>query len=353
MLNDQQACATLLVGLFELLTGSLLTENGIHSTQSNPTSVSLLRAVHDYATAMEYCREEILQELDILDHTIIQPTEQAVVHTKTIQKTIVKRQHKLLDFDRFKLSHQKYAAIADKSPSEEKHMCKLETQLETATHDYHYLNDILIRELGGFLYLSSELIRSLHISFYSLQCRMMGGLYGRIHQVTEAYLTVLPTYQQSIVAGYQWRIDQQSVEQSIRCLSLFQKESSASRNVRSDKETLQPTTPSVRSAHSRPPPPKPRLKPSVQYAIALYDLEAQQQGDLTLCKNDRIEIIEKTPDTMGWWKGRLGNDVGMFPGNSNRNRILSFKAIKKKGKRIGVFTFTNTQWYLGNYVTLE
>lgn len=71
------------------------------------------------------------------------------------------------------------------------------------------------------------------------------------------------------------------------------------------------------AAAKRPPPPPPPPKPrqnNKQYVIALYDLEAQQEGDLDIRKNDRIEVLERTNDTMDWWKGRIGDRVGMFPG---------------------------------------
>lgn len=68
-----------------------------------------------------------------------------------------------------------------------------------------------------------------------------------------------------------------------------------------------------------PPPPKPRLpeQPARQYVVALYDLDAQQEGDLSFRKDDKIEIIERTDNTMDWWKGRLGSQVGMFPGKAS------------------------------------
>lgn len=46
----------------------------------------------------------------------------------------------------------------------------------------------------------------------------------------------------------------------------------------------------------------------------MYDLDAQQEGDLSIRKDDRIEVLERTQDTMDWWKGRIGDRVGMFPG---------------------------------------
>lgn len=72
------------------------------------------------------------------------------------------------------------------------------------------------------------------------------------------------------------------------------------------------------SASGPPVPSKPRhlTTPDTgkKYVIALYDFEAANEGDLTIRANDRIELINRTPDTNDWWTGRLNNQVGIFPG---------------------------------------
>jgi len=72
----------------------------------------------------------------------------------------------------------------------------------------------------------------------------------------------------------------------------------------------------------RAPPPPPALKPkpkppvpAAHYVVALYDFEAQADGDLSFNTGDRIEIVEKTENTEDWWTGRLNGAQGVFPGN--------------------------------------
>lgn len=48
--------------------------------------------------------------------------------------------------------------------------------------------------------------------------------------------------------------------------------------------------------------------------VALYDYDAQQAGDLSFRKDDRIEIIERTANTDDWWTGKLNGQQGVFPG---------------------------------------
>mmetsp|Transcript_22848 Transcript_22848/g.34083 ORF Transcript_22848/g.34083 Transcript_22848/m.34083 type:complete len:573 (+) Transcript_22848:136-1854(+) len=48
-------------------------------------------------------------------------------------------------------------------------------------------------------------------------------------------------------------------------------------------------------------------------ARALYDFEAQADGDLTLAEGDTVTITES--DASGWWKGQSKNGEGRFPSN--------------------------------------
>ena len=49
------------------------------------------------------------------------------------------------------------------------------------------------------------------------------------------------------------------------------------------------------------------------YVVAMYDLAAEDEGELSFREGDRIEVIRKDPS--GWWEGRLNGVVGLFPEN--------------------------------------
>lgn len=50
-------------------------------------------------------------------------------------------------------------------------------------------------------------------------------------------------------------------------------------------------------------------------AIALYDFQAQEPGDLSFIAGDHIEIVKRTDEQDDWWVGRLvGGKEGTFPG---------------------------------------
>lgn len=70
----------------------------------------------------------------------------------------------------------------------------------------------------------------------------------------------------------------------------------------------------VKKAPPPPPPVKPKPKPAALYVTALYDFDAQTDGDLSFKVGDRIEIVEKSDSTDDWWTGKLRGRQGVFPG---------------------------------------
>lgn len=65
-------------------------------------------------------------------------------------------------------------------------------------------------------------------------------------------------------------------------------------------------------------PPQTR-SPGRAYVRALYDYNAQAEGDLTFAKDDLIEVIQKTADVNDWWTGSLNGATGVFPGIPRHN----------------------------------
>ena len=68
-------------------------------------------------------------------------------------------------------------------------------------------------------------------------------------------------------------------------------------------------------------PPQTR-SPGRAYVRALYDYNAQAEGDLTFAKDDLIEVIQKTADVNDWWTGSLNGATGVFPGIPRHNFFL-------------------------------
>lgn len=78
----------------------------------------------------------------------------------------------------------------------------------------------------------------------------------------------------------------------------------------------------AKSKGAAPPPPKPKPSrlsgvPAAEHATALYDYEAQAEGDLSFITGDAIEIVSRTQNENEWWIGKVRGKQGQFPGMSH------------------------------------
>ncbi|KAG0169130.1 hypothetical protein DFQ28_010833 [Apophysomyces sp. BC1034] len=373
MLMHQTSMSAFMATIYSTNLGVEVEEGGVQR-RFQPTPAAATQAVNDAEAAMDYCRAEILPELDAVDHYVIRPTLQLIEIMRVIQKTMVKRNHKLVDYDRHRTNMNKLKAKEQRSFNEEKQILKVEAQLETATQDYQYLNDMLKQQLPQFFYLKTQFIRPIFEQFYYLQCKIYGMIYARCHELINANGQHFSSQSMGIAEGYEWRKTQRDGRAELENLDLFKgggktwiaasggsttsklslKERAALKQQEGEaggsSSALSPdmagstwgssTSPPpaygspagvtvdstpissgkspawTQQTRTPPPPPPPSSKPSrSQYVVALYDYDAQAEGDLSFRKGDQIEVLERTADVNDWWKGRLRGASGIFPGN--------------------------------------
>ncbi|KAI9299392.1 hypothetical protein BJ944DRAFT_172434 [Cunninghamella echinulata] len=185
------------------------------------TPPGTLQAVNDAEAAMSYCRDEVLPELDIVDEAVIRPTLELVEVIKKIQKTLVKRNHKMIDYDRHRTSLAKLKAKEERNFNEEKQVYKVESQLETATQDYEYLNNMLKQQLPQFFQLKTQFITPVYERFYNLQSKIFGMIYARCYELLHANEQHFTTHQMGIEQGYQWRLQQYNARAEFENMDLL------------------------------------------------------------------------------------------------------------------------------------
>lgn len=101
---------------------------GMVQKRFQPTSAANLQSINDAEAAMAYCRDEVLPELDVVDRDIVRPLMELTEVIKTINKTMTKRDHKLIDYDRHRVALQKLNNKQERSFSEEKQIFKVTIQ---------------------------------------------------------------------------------------------------------------------------------------------------------------------------------------------------------------------------------
>ncbi|KAF9126695.1 hypothetical protein BGW39_006442 [Mortierella sp. 14UC] len=461
LLNHQAEFGIILAEIYDPSLGVPSGEVTPRRVQTAPESV---QAVDDFQAVMREIRDLLLPEVDKLEATVVRPLTEMQTLMKMIRKTIVKRDHKLVDYDRYRISLKKLQDKKDRKLSDEKEIFKLESLLEVATADYEGLNNLLKEELPGYFWLRTQLMEPIFHSFFYLQLRIYNILLDRIDPLSKSGYYDLTM---DVLQGYEARKD--DITPTLESVEIITKRAvatpyaskygrpahdtspigsapgtprqygssagnhsppvpaakpwqsataapkpwqqqagglaaasasppiaakpwqaagngnGASRPVvapkpwqtatapkpwqaaRANQESSASPPPAYASpqtipaaaaapaaaptahggpnvhvhlspfstgiagavaataasaayqhgktalANKKPPPPPVPKRLGVKMVVALYDYDAQQDGDLSFRKDDRIEIVERTASTEDWWTGKLNGRQGVFP----------------------------------------
>ncbi|KAI9572620.1 hypothetical protein HD554DRAFT_2014923 [Boletus coccyginus] len=360
---------------FNFLYSPLSGENSL--TSKYPDSAATFANTPAYAQHLEELRSAVAPELELIESRVVGPVKEFQNVLKAVRKSITKRDHKLLDYDRFNNSLTKLRDKKEKSLSDEKNLFKLEQDFETATNEYDYINNTLKQDLPRFMQLATQFIDPLFHSFYYMQLNIYYLFLEKMNSFAEGRYNVSNGPASQIQSDYEnKRTDAWGQIEDLGILKRFVSTSKLVQAKRAESGVIAPigrtpsatTTSSTASFSSRPkpppaygggssfvkkapppppgqpiappppysasnnvngvaaavtkrPPPPPPLKPKpkpepvVEYVTALYDFDAQADGDLSFKTGDRIEIVKKTESQEDWWTGRLNGVEGVFPGN--------------------------------------
>ncbi|GJE96828.1 BAR-domain-containing protein [Phanerochaete sordida] len=340
-----------------------------------PDAEHTVKNVDQYETLMEELKSSVVPELELIQSRVMGPVKELQSIMKLIRKSITKREHKLVDYDRFNNSLTKLRDKKEKSLNDEKNLFKLEQDFEIASNEYDYINTALKTDLPRFMQMATQFIDPLFHSFFYMQLNIFYLLLEKLNAYAESaqYDVSVPPAQVAVdyetkrsdawarieelnvtkrIVSTSKLVQQRRQEGGTPVSSLNRASSSATTSsvgsrmpppMRSPSATYEkkspPPPPSFPSsapppytpgpagagasgfaAKKAPPPPpplkpKPRAEPEKQYVVALYDFEAQADGDLDFRAGDRIEVVERTGSTEDWWTGRINGRQGVFPGN--------------------------------------
>ena len=256
-------------------------------------------------------------------------------------------------------------------------MYKAEAEVEQATQEFDYFNDLLKDELPKLFTLEREFIRPLFQSFYYMQLNVFYTLHERMQGCDIGYFDLTLGIEEAFEAK-RGDIKEQAEALSIvkfkttgqkrppkygpgpskpaleappSRLAIEDRKSSVGSSSTSDTRrrttdfTENPPPPytsslaitdgestvtranstggdwgaAAKAKGAAPPPPKPKPSrlsgaPPAETATALYDYEAQAEGDLSFVTGDVIEIVQRTANENEWWTGKCRGKAGQFPG---------------------------------------
>ena len=333
--------------------------------EGNPEGI---RACEEYESIVAELQATLQPELEMIQARVIGPADELLNVIKIVQKTTLKRQHKQLDYDRHRASLKKLQDKKEKSLKDEKAIYKAESDAEQATQEFNYFNDLLKDELPKLFTLEKEFIRPLFQSFYYMQLNIFYTLHEKMQNIDIGYFNLTLDIEDAFESK-RGDIKEQAEQLSILHfkttggkkphgpkfggsgrLAIEGPKSSSNPPSRrqthdfienpppSYQQALSPTVNGANSSIGRanstgssfgaaakakgaaPPPPKPKpsrfsgVPAAVEKATALYDYEAQAEGDLSFSTGDVIEIVQRGATENEWWTGKVYGRQGQFPG---------------------------------------
>lgn len=359
MLNHQIEFSKAVAEIYKPISGRMSDPNSL-VPEGNPEGI---RACEEYEAIVRELQETLQPELEMIETRVIKPADELLEIIKVIQKCAAKRQHKQLDYDRHRATHQKLRDKKEKSLKDEKAMYKAEADVEQATQEFNYYNDLLKEELPKLFLLEREFIQPLFQSFYYMQLNVFYTLHERMQGINIGYFDLTL----DVEAAFEKK--RGDIKEQVEALSICKFRATAGRKPgvgpkpgklaieagssapSSRRQTLDlegPPPPYASSLSPKlngsstigranstgsswgavakakgaaPPPPKPKPSklsstPAAETATALYDYEAQAEGDLSFITGDVIEILQRTANENEWWTGKVAGRQGQFPGKS-------------------------------------
>lgn len=329
--------------------------------EGNPEGI---RACEEYEEICKDLLATLQPELEMIETRVIRPADELLEIIKVIRKGATKRQHKQLDYDRHRATLKKLQDKNEKSLKDEKAMYKAENDVEQATQEFNYFNDLLKDELPKLFALEREFIRPLFQSFYYMQLNVFYTLHEKMQGCDIGYFNLNLDVEEGFEAK---RGDIQEIAEKLSIVKF--KTTGGKRppgrlgppggrlaieDSKKPQKALPPSRLSLQEDHppppyssqlspnsnttvaranstggawgaaakakgAAPPPPKPKPSrfsqvPAAETATALYDYEAQAEGDLSFSAGDVIEIVTRTSNENEWWIGKIKGKQGQFPG---------------------------------------
>lgn len=183
MLTHQIEFSKAIAEIYKPISGRMSDPDSL-VVHANPEGI---QACEEYEAVVKDLQETLAPELEMIESRVIRPANELTDVIKIIRKQIVKREHKKLDYDRHRATLKKLQDKKDKSIKDEKAMWKAENDVEAATQDYNYFNDLLKDELPKLFMLESQFIQPLFQSFYYMQLNIFYTLHERMQRCDIGY----------------------------------------------------------------------------------------------------------------------------------------------------------------------
>ncbi|SCU79945.1 LADA_0B04170g1_1 [Lachancea dasiensis] len=372
MLNHQIGFAKAMEEIFKPISGKVSDPNAT-IPEDNPEGIE---ASEQYRALVAELQVTLKPDLELIEEKIVNPSQELLKVIDYIRKMATKRNHKKLDLDRHLNTYTKYETKKEPTPKDEERLYKSQAQMEVAQQEYDYYNDMLKNELPLLFQLEAEFVKPLFVSFYYMQLNIFYSLYNRMQDMKIPYFDLDTDILEAFTLK-RGNIEEQTDSLTITRFKVGYGKAKLEMTRRrygaqSPTSPASPITPqstqfgTASTTGSAPPPygqgavgygqqqqtpqqypaekaqymgspveqqqysnaapaaapvspypayTPPTSAPTAETVTALYDYQAQAEGDLTFPAGAVIEVVERTNDTNGWWTGLYNGYQGVFPAN--------------------------------------
>lgn len=183
MLNHQIGFSTAVEEVYKPISGRISDPDSA-KPEGNPEGI---QACEQYRDVVAELQATLKPELEMIETRIIGPADELLKIINSIRKMATKRDHKQLDLDRHTASLTKLQNKKERTVKDEKNLYTSENNVEIATQEYDYYNDMLKEELPKLFKLEADFIRPLFQSFYYMQLNIFYTLYTRMEEMKIPY----------------------------------------------------------------------------------------------------------------------------------------------------------------------
>lgn len=248
---------------------------------------------------------------ELVLNNVKEPVTKLLSISKNIKRNIKEREFALLDMNKYTdhLATLKSKDTVTLTLKQEQNLVRYEKNMELSRITYERINDLFKRELPKFFELVSDFIKPLHIVLYYLQLTIHYQLLS-LNEIPDEKLKLLsketkmdPMVFSNHISEQYRKVHEPTVEE-MNNLTIIRstlensllKMSKLSNSADSEAEVPE----SVRTAFN--------------YCFLKFSYKAEQDGDLTFEKGDKVKILDQRFNS-DWWKGELNGEVGIFPKN--------------------------------------
>ena len=321
-----------------------------------------IRACEEYQALVRELKASLQPELELIESRIVRPADELMEVIKNARKWTTKRNHKQMYLDADTTKLKKLQEKKEKTSADESKIWKLENQVENDKEIYDEFNNTVKDDLEDLFKLEKSFIQPLFQSFYYMQLNVFYTLHEKMQGIDIGYFDLTQDIEEAFeskrgevqgqveaipIVKYKTTGQRRPLSKYQSRLAIENKRSGSTSsggsivpsNRRLTHDSYDNPPPPYESTNGdigrasstgsnwtsaakgkvAPPPPKPKPgrlsgNPQAETVTALYDYEAQADGDLSFSAGDTIEVVQRTDNANEWWVGKIGTRQGQFPG---------------------------------------